>query len=102
MAPVSGSPMEQVESHIANNKVMMFSKTTCPFCVKIKQLFDSLKIKYEVLELDQIRKYPLPCENNLLGCTLLAVVRSVAFFGIKISSTFVGSGTQFWLTRLVC
>jgi len=58
MAPVSGSPMEQVEGHIANNKVMMFSKTTCPFCTKIKQLFDSLKIKYEVLELDQIPDGP--------------------------------------------
>ena len=53
MAPVPGSPMEQVEKLITNNKVMVFSKTTCPFCVKIKQLFDILKIKYEVLELDQ-------------------------------------------------
>merc|ERR1712112_629546 len=33
---------------------MVFSKTTCPFCTKIKQLFESLKIEYEVLELDQI------------------------------------------------
>ena len=54
MAPVSGSPMEQVEQHISNNKVMVFSKTTCPFCTKIKQLFDNQKIKYEALELDQI------------------------------------------------
>jgi len=54
MAPVSGSPMEQVEKHIKNNKVMVFSKTTCPFCTRIKQLFDSLGHKYEVLELDQI------------------------------------------------
>merc|ERR1712098_479825 len=53
-APVPGSPMEQVENLISKNKVMVFSKTTCPFCTKIKQLFDSLKIKYEVLELDQI------------------------------------------------
>ena len=57
MPPVPGSPMEQVENHIANNKVMMFSKTTCPFCTKIKQLFDSLKIEYQVLELDQISKF---------------------------------------------
>ena len=54
MAPVSGSPMEQVEQYISNNKVMVFSKTTCPFCTKIKQLFDNQKIKYEALELDQI------------------------------------------------
>merc|ERR1712002_1264494 len=54
MAPVPGSPMEQVDNLISKNKVMVFSKTTCPFCTKIKQLFDSLKIEYEVLELDQI------------------------------------------------
>jgi len=58
MAPVPGSPMEQVEKLITDNKVMVFSKTTCPFCVKIKQLFDSLKIKYEVLELDQEAEGP--------------------------------------------
>merc|ERR1712106_1221281 len=55
MAPLSGSPMEQVEHCISTHQVMMFSKTTCPFCTKIKQLFNSLQIKYEVLELDEIR-----------------------------------------------
>ena len=56
MAPVSGSPMEVVEQRIKDNKVMVFSKTTCPFCTKIKNLFDSLGFKYEVLELDQLGK----------------------------------------------
>merc|ERR1719153_720394 len=54
MAPVPASPMEQMEHYINTHQVMVFSKSTCPFCVKIKQLFDSLNIKYEVLELDQI------------------------------------------------
>jgi len=54
MAPVPASPMEQVEHYINTHQVMVFSKSTCPFCVKIKQLFDSLNIKYEVLELDQM------------------------------------------------
>ena len=58
MAPVSGSPMEVVEQRIKDNKVMVFSKTTCPFCTKIKNLFDSLGFKYEVLELDQLGKFP--------------------------------------------
>ena len=57
MAPVSGSPMEVVEQRIMDNKVMVFSKTTCPFCTKIKNLFDSLGFKYEVLELDQLGKF---------------------------------------------
>ena len=54
MAPVSGSPMEQVEAYIKENKVMVFSKTTCPFCTRIKQLFESLGVKYTALELDTI------------------------------------------------
>merc|ERR1712002_537464 len=36
------------------HSVMVFSKTTCPFCTKIKDLFKSLGAKMEVLELDQI------------------------------------------------
>ena len=57
MAPVSGSPMEVVEQRIRDNKVIVFSKTTCPFCTKIKNLFDSLGFKYEALELDQLGKF---------------------------------------------
>ena len=49
--------MEIVEQRIKDNKVMVFSKTTCPFCTKIKNLFDSLGFKYEVLELDQLGKF---------------------------------------------
>jgi len=58
MAPVSGSPMEVVEQGIRDNKVIVFSKTTCPFCTKIKNLFDSLGFKYEALELDQLANGP--------------------------------------------
>lgn len=50
--------MEVVEQRIKDNKVMVFSKTTCPFCTKIKNLFDSLGFKYEVLELDQMAEGP--------------------------------------------
>ncbi|KAK7102055.1 thioredoxin reductase 1, cytoplasmic-like isoform X2 [Littorina saxatilis] len=37
---------------INSNKVMVFSKTTCPFCLKIKDLFKSLNVQYGLLELD--------------------------------------------------
>jgi len=46
--------METVDQLVAANTVMVFSKTTCPFCTKIKNLFEQLKVKIEVLELDQI------------------------------------------------
>jgi len=58
MAPITSSPMETVDQLVAANTVMVFSKTTCPFCTKIKNLFDSLGFKYEVLELDQLAEGP--------------------------------------------
>ena len=57
MAPIASTPMEIVDQMVAANRVMVFSKTTCPFCTKIKNLFDSLGFKYEVLELDQLGKF---------------------------------------------
>ena len=56
MAPIASTPMEIVNQMVASNRVMVFSKTTCPFCTKIKNLFEQMKVKIEVLELDQIRK----------------------------------------------
>lgn len=35
---------------IANNKVMVFSKSYCPFCTKAKRALDSLTKNYQVLE----------------------------------------------------
>lgn len=34
------------------HKVMVFSKTTCPFCTKVKNLFTSINVDYKALELD--------------------------------------------------
>ncbi|QCE10852.1 glutaredoxin [Vigna unguiculata] len=37
---------------VSSNSVVVFSKTYCPFCVRVKQLFDSLGVTYKLLELD--------------------------------------------------
>jgi thioredoxin reductase (NADPH) len=43
-----------VEDLIKEKKIAVFSKTTCPFCAKVKELFNSLKYEYTTVELDQI------------------------------------------------
>ena len=43
-----------VEDLIKEKKIVVFSKTTCPFCAKVKELFNSLKYEYSTVELDQI------------------------------------------------
>jgi glutaredoxin 3 len=37
---------------VDTNPVLMFSFTTCPFCIKAKQVLDDLGAKYTVIELD--------------------------------------------------
>ena len=41
---------------IKNNTVVIFSKTTCPYCAKVKDLFNSLDMKYQAIELDKMGK----------------------------------------------
>lgn len=45
-----------VEDTIRDNKVVIFSKSTCPYCVKVKELFNSINEKFFTLELDKIGK----------------------------------------------
>lgn len=54
MAGDSGSLKSQVQAYIGNNKVMVFSKSYCPYCNKVKELFKSLGIDFLALELDQV------------------------------------------------
>ena len=39
---------------MASHPVMVFSKTTCPFCDKVKAMFAGLNVTVEYLELDKI------------------------------------------------
>ncbi|KAG2230084.1 hypothetical protein INT48_005086 [Thamnidium elegans] len=43
---------EIVEELISNNKVVVFSKTYCPYCTKAKNLLKELGIEFYAIELD--------------------------------------------------
>ncbi|CAI5711043.1 unnamed protein product [Peronospora destructor] len=45
---------ETVEAKIAASPVVVYSKSSCPYCTKTKSLLTQLGAKYEVVELDQI------------------------------------------------
>jgi len=51
-----GSVKEMVDSSIANNKVMVFSKSYCPFCQRAISALQNLGIK--ALEVKQIENEP--------------------------------------------
>mmetsp|Transcript_64836 Transcript_64836/g.130372 ORF Transcript_64836/g.130372 Transcript_64836/m.130372 type:complete len:132 (+) Transcript_64836:45-440(+) len=49
----SVTPDEFVSEAVASSDVVIFSKSTCPFCKKTKALFESLDVKYAVIELNE-------------------------------------------------
>jgi glutaredoxin 3 len=58
MPPLSGSALRMstakttAQTAIAQNKVMVFSKTYCPYCSKAKDALTKLKVPFEAYELD--------------------------------------------------
>jgi len=55
-------PAENIETYVTelvkNNKVVVFIKTTCPYCAKVKELFKSINEFFVIVELDQIDEGP--------------------------------------------
>ena len=50
---VSNADTQTVQDLINNNKVMVFSKSYCPFAAKTKNLLNQAGVEYKLLELDQ-------------------------------------------------
>ncbi|KAG0083334.1 hypothetical protein BGZ93_001902 [Podila epicladia] len=42
-----------IRQSIAENPVMIFSKSYCPYCLRVKDLFEDMHVKYQALELDE-------------------------------------------------
>ncbi|PVU92756.1 hypothetical protein BB559_003617 [Furculomyces boomerangus] len=42
-----------IDKQIQTNKIMIYSKTHCPYCHRAKSELDKLKLNYSVIELDR-------------------------------------------------
>lgn len=67
-APKFATPREIVDEAIKTNKVMVFSKTYCPFCVKAKSAIKNLESNFGLFELDE-RKDGTELQAALLDLT---------------------------------
>ncbi|XP_019880879.1 uncharacterized protein LOC109608772 isoform X1 [Aethina tumida] len=50
---MSGSKQEYVQNTISSDKIVIFSKTYCPYCKMAKDAFDKLRERYTLVELDE-------------------------------------------------
>ncbi|PNH01365.1 Glutaredoxin [Tetrabaena socialis] len=46
------SKADSIKETVAANKVVVYSKTYCPYCTRAKGLLSDLKVPFKVLELD--------------------------------------------------
>ncbi|KAI7905390.1 glutaredoxin-C1 [Cokeromyces recurvatus] len=58
-----------IDDYIKSNKVMVFSKTYCPYCDDAKELLKKLKIHYECIELDDLGSLGRLLQEELLAKT---------------------------------
>ena len=57
LKPAKGESIESfVNNTIKNNGIVIFSKSTCPYCAKVKELFKTNNLEYVALELDKLGK----------------------------------------------
>ncbi|KAL9272815.1 Glutaredoxin-C2-like protein [Drosera capensis] len=45
--------LEKAKNIVVSSPVVIFSKTYCPYCIKVKALFKQLGVTSQVVELDQ-------------------------------------------------
>lgn len=52
---VHASQADNVKQTVADNKVVVYSKTYCPYCTEAKGLFTKLQVPAKVIELDTMK-----------------------------------------------
>jgi glutaredoxin 3 len=76
----------KIERFITENKVAMFSFSTCPFCRRAKDYLSEKGIPYAVIELDQLPNN----EGNELRSVLGRQVKRTSVPCIFINGNFIG------------
>ena len=78
-----GKTMEdKIRELNAENGVMIYSKSWCPFCSQAKSIFDQLEVEYLALELDEFEEGQ-DIQDTLAGITGIRTVPQV-FVGNKL------------------
>ncbi|MQL98806.1 hypothetical protein Taro_031523 [Colocasia esculenta] len=50
--PAPETALAKAKEVVASTPVVVFSKTYCPYCIRVKQLLAQLGVKYKAIELD--------------------------------------------------
>jgi len=88
MAPVTNlqDARAKVDAYVAENKVVIFSKSYCPYCDRVKDLFKGLGATYFAIELDELAGD----EGNLLQAALKAKTNQSTVPNVFVGTKHIG------------
>lgn len=85
----------EIEQYIKANSIMIFSKSYCPFCNKVKQMFTDKGLTFKSVELDEMGQQGVNIQAALLQKTGQKTVPSVFFnskhIGMQIRFNFLAT-----------
>lgn len=73
---------------VRENDVMVFSKSTCPFCNKLKAAFDLSRVDYASVEIDTLGQLGVDMQKELLEKTGQKTVPNVFIKGNHIGELY--------------
>ena len=79
---------EQIDADVAGNKVVVYSKSWCPFCVQTKNLLNSKNAPFKLVELDQLPN------GDQIQSTLAAKTGQRTVPSVWIGGQFVGGNSE--------
>ncbi|XP_075038759.1 glutaredoxin 2 [Mixophyes fleayi] len=77
-----------VEETVSRNCVVIFSKTTCPYCKMAKEAFNTINVSYKAIELDQVEN------GSQLQEALHEVTGGTTVPKVFVNGTCIGGGTE--------
>ena len=89
-------PAKIIDKAIAENAVVIFSKSFCPFCTRIKEFFAGKGIAFVAFELDTMGKQGEEIQSTLHERTKQATVPSV-----WVKGKFIGNKFSFFSVLLL-
>lgn len=75
---------ESIQQTTSSNKVVIYSKSWCPYCSQCKQLFDDMKQPYTVVELDERE------DGEQLQAALLAMTKQRTVPNVFVAGEHLG------------
>ncbi|XP_068598034.1 thioredoxin reductase 3 [Brachionichthys hirsutus] len=84
MPPVENDLKKRIKQLIDSNQVMVFSKSYCPYCLQVKDIFKELQVEYNALELDLME------DGKNYQETLLEMTGQKSVPNVFINKTHVG------------